>query len=201
MNNKAVLYFICASFLVSLCFPLSSVVTAQSTTLSINPETYEVAENEIGTTFTVDIDVTDVSGLWGWKTALSWNSEVLNLTDIEEGPFLKDVATTFFISDSDWENIAQGYIPEIICSFLSVDTVDGNGVLATLTFEAMDAGDCEIELSETILMEPETGHPEISHTVNNGNVTVIPEFQSWMFLPVLVVTTIIVVFLKSRHFQ
>ena len=64
-----------------------------------------------------------------------------------------------------------------------------------------------LELTETLLMEPdypgdnETGHAVILHTVNNGNVTVIPEFQSWMLLPILVGTTVIVAFVKKRYVQ
>ena len=141
MKNKKIVYALCISFcLVSLCFSLTGIVKAQTASLSINPETYEVAENEIGTTFTVDLEVSDVSNLWGWVAGLTWNPEVLNLTDIQEGPFLKDVASTFFVYDPDCEDIAQGFVSETICSFMSIEAVDGSGVLATITFESLGDG-------------------------------------------------------------
>jgi hypothetical protein len=203
MKNRTLVFTLCISLcLFSFGLSLTKFVEAQTTILSINPQTYEVAENEIGNPFTVTIEANGVTNLWGWKTGLSWNPEVLNLTKIEEGPFLQTAGDTLFVwpSASSYE-ISMGYVDEIFCSFLSLDTVQGDGVLATITFESLNAGDCEISLNATSLMEPETGHPEIPHNVLNGNVSVIPEFQSWMVLPVFTGATVTAVFLKKRYVQ
>jgi len=195
MKNKKLF---CVAFIIT-CLALASSAKAQETpTISIDPPTYEVAESEIGETFTINITLNDVNNLWSWKVRVDWNPEILNLTEIAEGPFLNNTDDTLFLWANNWTAIEEGYIPEISCTLQSSVSVNGSGVLATITFKSLSPGTSNITLTETVLKEPETGHPEIPHDVNNGEVTVIPEFQPWMILPFVLTATAVIILMKKH---
>jgi hypothetical protein len=194
MKNKRLF---CVAFIIACLASANSAKALETTTISIDPPTYEVAESEIGETFKINITLNDVTNLWSWKVRVNWNSEILNFTEIAEGPFLNNTDDTLFLWAQNWTAIEEGYIPEISCTLLSSVSVNGSGVLATVTFKSLSPGTSNITLTETVLKEPEQGHPEISHTVNNGEVTVIPEFQPWMILPIVLTATAIITLMKK----
>ena len=193
MKNKRLF---CVAFIVT-CLALTSSAKAE-TTISIDPPTYEVAEPDIGQTFAINITMNSVTNLWSWKVRVNWNPEVLNFTGIAEGPFLNSTGETLFLWANNWSAIEEGYIPEISCTLLSSGSVNGSGVLATITFKSLSQGTSNITLTETVLKEPGTGHPEISHDVTDGEVTVIPEFQPWMILTFVLTATAVIILMK-RH--
>lgn len=196
MKNKKLF---CMAFIIT-CLALASLAKAnETTTISIDPPTYEVAESEIGETFTINIKLNDVTNLWSWKVRVNWDPEVLSLTEVAEGPFLNSADDTLFLGAQSGTAIEEGYIPEVSCTLLSSESVDGSGVLATLTFKSLSPGECEITLTETVLKEPGTGHPEILHNVINGEVTVIPEFQPWIILPFVLTATAIIILMKKHY--
>ena len=188
----------CVAFIIACLALASSAKALETTTISIDPPTYEVAESEIGETFTVNITLNDVTNLWSWKVRVNWNSEILNFTEIAEGPFLNSTADTLFLWAQNWTAIEEGYIPEISCTLLSSGSVNGSGVLATIAFKSLSPGTSNITLTETVLKEPGAGHPEISHDVDNGEVTVIPEFQPWIILPFVLAATAVIILMKKR---
>ena len=193
MKNKRLF---CVAFIVT-CLALTSSAKAE-TTISIDPPTYEVGESEIGETFTINIILNDVTNLWSWKVRVDWNPEILNFTETAEGPFLNNTGDTLFLWANNWTAIEEGYIPEISCTLQSSVGVNGSGALATITFKSLSPGTSNITLTETVLKEPEQEHPEISHNVNNGEVLVIPEFQPWMILPIVLTATAIIILMKKR---
>ncbi len=195
MKNKKLF---CVALIIA-CLALASSAKAQETpTISIDPPTYEVAESEIGETFTINITLNDVTNLWSWKVRVDWNPEILNFTETAEGPFMNNTDDTLFLWANNWTAIEEGYIPEISCTLQSSVSVNGSGVLATVTFKSLSPGTSNITLTETVLKEPGTGHPEIPHNVNNGEVIVIPEFQLWMILPVVLTATAIIILMKKH---
>lgn len=193
MKNKRLF---CVAFIVT-CLALTSSARAE-TTISIDPPTYEVPEPDIGQTFAINITMNSVTNLWSWKVRVSWNPEILNFTGIAEGPFLNSAGETLFLWANNWTAIEEGYIPEISCTLLSSGSVNGSGVLATITFKSLSQGTSNINLTETVLKEPGTGHPEISHDVTAGEVTVIPEFQPWMILTFILTATAVIMLMKKQ---
>jgi hypothetical protein len=179
------------------CLALTSSAKAE-TTISIDPTTYEVTEPEIGQTFALNITLNNVTDLWSWKIRVNWNPEILNFTEIAEGPFLNSNGETLFLWANNWTAIKEGYIPEISCTLLSSGSVNGSGVAATITFQSLSQGTSNITLTETVLKEPGIGHPEISHEANEGEVTVIPEFQTWMILTFVLTATAAIILMKKR---
>jgi len=113
--------------------------------------------------FTVFINVSHVSDLYGWQVNLEWNSSMLELTDITEGPFLKSKGQTFFSYTPDKDKVA------IVCTLQgNVTGVSGEGTLAKVEFKVKQHGTCTIQIYNSKLLN--SNEKEISHSVSNCRV-------------------------------
>jgi len=197
MRMRSMVY----SIMVLLAFLtiLTSAAKANETTiLAIDPTPFEVPETQIGETIQLNITIANVANLWGWKVRLNWNPQVLNITQVEEGPFLKSIGETMFVWPYTSPTINEGYIPEITCGLLQATGANGSGVLATLTFKVLTSDASTISVNETQLLEPESPHQEILHTIVNSEVTIIPEFTIAIILPLFMVVTLFLIRTSRR---
>lgn len=208
---------------------------AYATSIYVDPFSQTVG---VGDTISVNIGISDVTNLFGFEFAATYNPSVLSLVSVTEGPFLGSLGaisggTIFGTGDlsvlgqigsgsrdsvSDYIKWARAYRssigeanynPEVdfdsngmisladfnyIRSNWSDDTyglpsgsvykltsgVNGSGVLATLTFEAIGIGTSLMELYDVDLSDY-YGLP-ISTLVLNGEVNVVPEPASLILL-------------------
>ena len=133
-------------------------------TVYVHPSSSTVSP---GQTFAIDIRISDVYDLYGWEFNLTWNSNLLDVIDVTEGPFLKQGGETFFTYQ---KNNSAGYIL-VDCTLLgNVPGVNGSGTLAYVKFYAEKEGDTVLDLHDTILIN--SLEQEIPHTTNDGNVTI-----------------------------
>ena len=118
--------------------------------ISIQPATQTVSVND---TFSVDVTITDVTDLYGFQFDLSFSPAVLAALDITEGAFLPSGGgTTFFIPGSIDNN--AGTISFTADSLIgAISGVTGNGILASVSFQALGAGTSAIELSNIVLQD------------------------------------------------
>jgi len=179
------------------CLSLPGLARGAGTTISINPSSSSISQSQIGTDFQINISISDVTNLWSWKVRLNWNPDVLNVTNVEEGPFLKSVGPTLFPPPPQ----RNGYLTEVSCTLLSPSSASGDGVLATVTFKVLASGQSSIILNETELLEPGSGHPQINCTINNGQITIVPEFTSWSFLGIAFAATVLTAILIKKRFR
>ena len=111
-------------------------------TVSVDPSSILLQNAEIGQTIQVNINVTNVRNLWGWElNYLTFNPKVLNLTQVQEGPFLKTGGPTFFITtlnDTNW--LQAGILPSTNEAINVNATAHGSGVILSLTFAVLAAG-------------------------------------------------------------
>lgn len=112
-----------------------------------------------GTQFSVDIVVEDVQGLWGYQFEMSFNPEVLQGVSVEVGPFLGSAGGTVLeITGSGFNNEA-GTLSLTGATLWETDSAycpNGNGVLATVTFEVVGYGGSSLKLgSDTGLLDYE----------------------------------------------
>jgi hypothetical protein len=158
----------------------SSLSTA---TISIDPATLLLQTANIGQTIQVNINVSNVQELWGWDfTDITFNSSVVSLTQVQEGPFLQTKGKTFFIWTKGAPSIQTGDLPEIVEALGENTSASGNGTLATLEFSVVSAGTSQIVLTSAKLYDPieiqpnpyqETGtHEQINSTATNGKVVI-----------------------------
>jgi hypothetical protein len=119
---------------------------AGSATVDVSPPSITVS---VGQDFSVDINVSSVSDLYGWEFKLGWNSSLLSLVSVNEGPFLRSGGNTFFtyyLNTTDEHLVVdctlEGQIPG----------VSGNGTLATVMFNTTNAGQCPLNLYDVTLI-------------------------------------------------
>lgn len=179
------------------CLSLVGLARGGGTTISISPSSYTLSQSQIGTSFQINISISDVTNLWSWKVRLNWNPDVLNVTKVGEGPFLKSISATLFPPPPE----RNGSLTEVSCTLLSSSSASGNGVLATVTFQVLALGQSDITLNETELLQPGSGHPQMNCTINNGQITVVPEFPSWSFLAITFAATVLAAILTKKRLK
>jgi hypothetical protein len=111
------------------------------TTVFVDPKESNV---KVGQTFAVNITIMEVTGLLGFDFLLSYNTAVLELTSIQEGPFLKSVDPTFMINLT-----TPGLIWLAVVLYDTqgrIISANGTGVLATATFKAIGEGESSLDL-------------------------------------------------------
>jgi hypothetical protein len=120
--------------------PLAMVMP--TTTVAVDPTETTV---KVGQTFPINVNISDVSGLVGFDFMLSYNKAIIKLTDIELGPFLKSVGSTFLINLT-----TSGQVWLAACLYEPQGwtgiSANGSGVLATATFQALAVGESLLDL-------------------------------------------------------
>jgi hypothetical protein len=150
----------------------------QDTTLSVDPSSAEV---DVEITTTMDIYVENVTDLAYVDMYVIFDPELLEVVDadsgasgvqIEIGPFLgTDVIVDYNEVDQDEGEI---YFTQEVFS----DTVSGNGVLATITFQGIASGTSDITIDEVDLYLVDGEDELIDVSVENGSITVTGDVTS-----------------------
>jgi hypothetical protein len=161
------LIYICVVlFLSSLVLPASILECsgqAGSATVAVSPPSITAS---VGQDFIVDINISSVSDLYGWEFYLGWNSSLLSLVSVSEGPFLKSGGNTFFtyfLNTTDEHVVVdctlEGQIPG----------VSGDGTLATVMLNTTNVGECPLNLYNADLRD--SSDASIPSQAVDGNFT------------------------------
>jgi hypothetical protein len=157
---KAVLPVIIIIVLSFLVVRPSGMATSE-TTVFVYPKESSV---EVGQTFTVNINIANVSGLMAYAFLLSYNTSILQLVSVEFGPFLKSVGDTILINAT-----TSGQISLAACLYQPTGWTgiyaNGSGVLANATFKAIAPGESLLDLFSQ-------GNPDAIQLVTDPTVTV-----------------------------
>ena len=105
----------------------------------------EATEFEVEDTFTLELRVEDMENLGGWQADLVFNPAVLNAVEVSEGDFLKESDEQTHFDAGTIQN-SIGKITGLKALRLSGDSVDGNGVLCSVTFTVVGTGECRLTL-------------------------------------------------------
>ncbi len=135
--------------------PVSSV-----TTIRVVPPT---SLGEIGEDFTISLEVSNVTDLYGWELKLGWNSTVLDVTGVTEGPFLPATGPTFFWFDVDE---ALGLLHTAGTLLGDIPGGNGNGTLVTVVFRVDAAGEGTLDVHDSTLVSSQEAM--IEHTAVDG---------------------------------
>ena len=178
--------------------PTQANVQQTQTRVYVSPETYTVPN--IGSTFSVNISIENITNLYAWEFKLYYPNSVLNGTTVAEGPFLKTGGvSTFFIwpEFTDNYNETQGRLLVACTRLGDVMGVDGNGVLATITFSSTsNNGPESLHLAEVKLSDPNA--TKLPFVTVDGEVTVLPEFSTALILPLLIILTLATIILTKK---
>jgi len=124
-----------------------------------------------GTVFTVDVGVDNVTDLYAFAINLYYNTTLLDVVSVTEGPFLQSRGSTYVVKDD--MNDTEGHVRYAL-SLLSVSSgANGSGTLFSVTFRATTAtlGASNLTLQDTDLGDY-NGDP-IDHAIMNGSIEVL----------------------------
>jgi parallel beta-helix repeat protein len=118
----------------------------------------------IGDSFTVGINVANITDLYSLSFYMEWNASLLNATSIAEGDFLsgQPEGTSF----SYEINNEAGYIHVLCTTKGDYPGVSGSGTLASVTFIVEEEGKSSLNLYDTSLLDS-TLQP-INHAIGDG---------------------------------
>jgi len=143
--------------------------------ISVEPKKSVVGS--AGKDFSVNINITNApyNMTWAWEFKLSWDTSLLNITEISEGLFLNASGTwaTTFVNLTNQE---EGWV--LASCTLTEDPIEhghslphGNGTIATINFTVIDVGNCALHLSETLLLNYTID--SYTHTTQDGDFKVV----------------------------
>jgi len=197
MRKSATVLFLIAIALASVA-AIKASRASDTATISIDSATQQFPSEHVGDSIQVNIDVSNVQNLWAWDISdLTFDPSALNLTQVSEGPFLKQAGQTLFLwTSASAVAISKGDIPDISCTLLEESSANGSGVIATLTFQVVSVETSQINFTQTKLEDP--SQAQISCNAINTNINVVSEFPSLPILMLLMVAATISVLLFSR---
>jgi hypothetical protein len=138
------------------------------------------------------VNISDVFNLYAYEFKLYYSSIALNGTPpAVEGPFLESGGQTFFenLTFTDHYNSTYGVVWIVNTLIGNVPGVDGDGLLATIRFNATAAGNSiPLYLSDIKLSDPEANL--IPYVNFDGTVTVLPEFTRTTALLIMILISI-----------
>jgi ABC-type transport system substrate-binding protein len=146
-----------------------------TTKIAVDP--HKSIAGSAGKNFTINITITDApyNATWAWEFKLSWNASLLNITDVKEGAFLSQ-SGTWATAFANFTNQSEGWV--LVSCTLTDDPIqhgqplpDGNGTLATISFIALNLGNCTLHLSDTILLNYNID--PYYHTTQDGEFEVL----------------------------
>lgn len=139
----------------------------------------------LGDSFSVSIDITGVTDLYGFQFDLLYDGAVVHASDTTEGSFLANAGTTFFIPGAV-DNV-NGRLTNTADTLIGpVPGASGNGTLASLVFSGSGAGTALISLSNVLLIDPNFNL--LASTTSNASVqissgiTSVPEPSTFSLL-------------------
>jgi hypothetical protein len=179
MNKKthafAILLCLALASLVGISVRISEVKSSPSATLSLQPATVTGPSSsvDVGKTFNLTLYVANVTNLWSWKVAISWDPSVLNLTSSPTAGSFMGGATLFLAHPT---NYSGGSIPELSDTYLSNTSISGSGILAKMTFKIIGptGSGSVIGISDAVMLDPSTPHNHIAFTTQNATVLLTP---------------------------
>ena len=109
--------------------------------------TLSEADIRIGDTFTLDLSAENVPNLAGWQFDITFDSDVLEAVEVNEGDFLKKGGATTFFQKGAIDN-ATGKITGLSAARISESGVSGTGTLLSVTFSAKVGGKTQVALRD-----------------------------------------------------
>ena len=160
--------FLCAAALV-----LGSVLAAQAAPvlLWVTPVLSNVT---VGNVFTLDIEIFGVLDLFGWQMDLGFSpSALVSASPATEGSFLGGGQT---FDGGTVDNIL-GTITTMFSALSGITGVSGDGILASISFAALNAGTATFSLSTVMLIDSNLDAIPFSHPDDafSASVTIAPQ--------------------------
>ena len=157
------------NILIGTVLVLVIVASAGATEVRVDPASQTVTA---GDAFYMNITVEDVVNIKGNAAGLNFDPDVMQVTGITEGDFLKTGGST--IGVGNWDNTAGTAAFAYSLGTGTWTTVSGSGTLATIEFDIYpDAPEGVYDLSLTNVEIRDTNNELIQADISNDSVTVL----------------------------
>jgi hypothetical protein len=145
--NKRLIIVVSLVVVLILVVALAYIVTRNlpGPVIYVDPQTTVIGPEQ---NFTIDVRISGVSDVYAWQFKLSWNNTLLDSPSLEEGTFLKNTSSTFFIPQT---NATGGYVLADCTLLGPISGVNGSGVLARIQFHVSSNGSCSLHLYDATL--------------------------------------------------
>jgi hypothetical protein len=155
-----------AAELFAVFMATGSIANAQAV-LSVEPTAQTISA---GSVFNIDVNISNVTNLYGLQFDLTFNPSLLSAVSSSEGAFLTTGGhSTFFVPGTN-DNV-NGIIATTADTLLSAGPgVSGSGELAAFTFDALKLGTSALGISNVLLVD--TNINSIRSTTTGGSATV-----------------------------
>jgi len=114
--------------------------------------------------FTINVNIEKASDLYSFNLKISYNTTILDVAKMEEGPFLKGFGTTIVNKMED--SPVTGTLWIAISLVSPAPPANGNGTLAMITFKVTGLGESSLHLFDTALTDKFGG--SLLHETNDG---------------------------------
>jgi hypothetical protein len=154
--------------LIALLLSVSVVhVKAQDPTISVDPP--YVSGLLPGDTFDVNIRIRDSVNVYAWGISMAYAKymSVISVVSMSAGDFLERGGTAGY--GSPYVDAFNGVLKwgATLIGELT-PPVSGDGILCTITFVVLEAGESPLDLYDTVLLTPGGSLVEVPHNVENG---------------------------------
>lgn len=154
----------------SFALVTTSAIAADGLTISVGS-----AAAKAGETVTVPVTISNNPGILAAKLSISFNHEVLELTEMTNGTVFTGNDTSAELNKTVYKDgaLIPNECAAVFEKSLSDEGVSGNGTLLTLTFkikEGATAGDYPVNVTVTQIVD--SAETNITATAENGKVTV-----------------------------
>jgi hypothetical protein len=166
MKNKIVTSIVILSLALLVLTAMSKLtVNADSTTIHVAHAA--ISDAIVGQSYTVDINVTDVTDLYGWEFQLSYDPAILSVTSANIVPGGLNTPTYTY-----QQQTTSGLIWWAVSTTLPNTTgiTYAEHAIFEIVFQTIGTGTCNLHLSGTILSDP--AGDAISHTDSDGTIMV-----------------------------
>jgi len=156
--------FVCLMFLLfistSVTIISSSNKIANSTaTITVSPTTIVGPPPDIGETFTIYINVANITDLYGWSIGLAWNPSILNCTGFTYNYTFFGPSTDVLTAPGTINNVLGVIDPPYGATLFTDYGVTGSGTLADIEFLVVGYGTTSINITFEALNSSELSIP------------------------------------------
>jgi len=162
VRGKTILWLTLIALLFGITVPNLGVAQT-SATISVEPSL--ITGLLPGDSFGVDIYITDADAVHAWEVKLGYAPymDIIVVTDIIEGDFLMGGGMTTFAKYVDH---FYGFAMFGATGDADHYGVWGEGILATVIFSILEAGECDLDLYDTTLLNRDKD--ELTHSIVDG---------------------------------
>jgi len=179
----------------------SLVDASPGTLVKVEPQTVSA---DLYQTFNVSIVVADIQDLYGFEITLNWDPTILRVVKVDNRIGVEDYPGGILhkpvIIPRDNVSQDQGLYLVLAASVNPAGSFNGTGTVAVLTFNVTSVGTCTLFLDAELASKARQNQSQpIDHQTINGYFGgQIPEFPSFLIVPLIMSSTSLAVLLHKR---